>query len=94
MENLVQRIWERLYDFYSDKGLLGKVASEKTEAWKIMADLSLEIIIGMANDNPKIPEGLKNTEVKNIEKWFDFVCKNFSSEINQLKEFNKRNSKL
>lgn len=93
MEDLERKIWDRLYDFYSDKGLLGKVASEKMESWKIMTDLSLEIIIGIAKESLKVPESLKNTEVKNIQVWFDFVCKNFSNEINQLKDYYQLKSK-
>ena len=86
MENLEDEIRSKLYDFFSNKGL-SEAGSAEIETWKLNADISLEIIKVFARDSLTIPESLKTLEGVNIKELFDFVRGNFSTEINQLKNY-------
>lgn len=89
MVNIEIKIKEKVYYFYSDKGLKDSPSKEKLEEWKILTDLTNELIVWFAKNELTVPNALKGLEIESINKYLDFVKTNFSNEIIELQDYYK-----
>lgn len=89
MENIEKTIKEKVYYFYSDKGLKGSPSKEKVEEWEILTDLTNELIVWFAKNELTVPNALKGFEIASINRYLDFVKTNFSNEIIELQVYYK-----
>jgi hypothetical protein len=87
MDAIEKKIRERLYDFYSDKGLSGSPSPEKINSWNTQTDLAFDIIIWYAKNELTIPNALNRLDVNSIKNTMGFVTKYFIAEIAELKEY-------